>query len=197
MTPDEKFVQAAIRRIYGWMFFFAAAPTAVLLVWQGWWYAAGFAAGAVLSILNFHWLKAGIDAVMNATAQGEAVSGDAPAPIDETGEADALDVIAAPAADEEAEVVSRGAGGLARDDADGQGTRGPGDPRPGKRRKPSQKGVVVRYVLRYALIVAAGYVIFLSSVVSLTAFLGGLFVFVAGVLAEMVFELVTGTGTTN
>jgi hypothetical protein len=31
-------------------------------------------------------------------------------------------------------------------------------------------------------------------VVSLSAFLGGLLVFVAGVLAEMIYELATGTG---
>lgn len=57
------------------------------------------------------------------------------------------------------------------------------------------RGVVVaKFLLRYALIVAAGFVIFQSSALSLSAFLGGLFVFVAGVLAEMIYELAAGTG---
>ncbi len=54
--------------------------------------------------------------------------------------------------------------------------------------------IVAKFLLRYALIIAAGYVIFRSSVLSLSAFLAGLFVFVAGILVEMVYELATGTG---
>lgn len=114
----------------------AVAGTLAVLVWKGAWHAGGFAAGAALSILNFHWLKAGVDALA-AHFQG------------------------------------------------------PGEQ---QGRPPARAGLVARFLLRYALIIAAGYAIFRSSALSLPAFLGGLLVFVAGVLAEMVYELATGTG---
>lgn len=133
MTNDEQFVAAAIRRMYLWMAGFAVTAAIALLAWKGWWYAGGFAAGAALSILNFHWLKAAIDGFV-----GLAVA--APAP------------------------------------------------------RPDNSVLIVKWVLRYALIAAVGYVIFRSSAVSMIAFLGGLFIFVAGVLAEMIYELAAGTG---
>ena len=56
-----------------------------------------------------------------------------------------------------------------------------------------QGRLVAKFVLRYALIGVTAYVIFRTSVLSLPAFLGGLFVFAAGVLAEMVYQLFRGS----
>ncbi|MCX6617128.1 MAG: ATP synthase subunit I [Acidobacteria bacterium] len=131
MASDEQFVDRALRRMYGWMAACAVLVALVLLIWKGAWHAGGFAIGAALSILNFHWLKSAVD-------------------------------------------------GLAAHIG---------------RQKPVRAGrLVAKWLLRYALIVATGYAILKSSVVSLSAFLGGLLVFVAGVLAEMIYELATGTG---
>lgn len=131
LVSDEQFVDRALLRMYRWMAACAVLVALVLLIWKGAWHAGGFAVGAVLSILNFHWLKAAVDGLAGHVA----------------------------------------------------------------RRKPvGTRRLVAKWLLRYALIVAAGYVILKSSVVSLYAFLGGLFVFVAGVLAEMIYELATGTG---
>lgn len=131
MASDEQFVDRALRRMYGWMAACAVLVALVLLIWEGAWHAGGFAIGAALSILNFHWLKSAVD-------------------------------------------------GLAAH---------VGGQKPVRARR-----LVAKWLLRYALIVAAGYAILKSSVVSLSAFLGGLLVFVAGVLAEMIYELATGTG---
>lgn len=56
-------------------------------------------------------------------------------------------------------------------------------------RKPGSAGAVARFVLRYALIAVAGYVIFRSSFVSLTAFFAGLFVSIAAVLGEIGYQI--------
>ena len=137
--------------MYFWMAGFAVGVSAVLLLLLGPWHAGGFAAGAALSVLNFHWLKAAIDALA-AHFQ--------PAP-----------------------------GGLAGERAGTPPAGGPSGPPPGR-------GLLLaKFFLRYALIVLVGYGIFRSSLLSLSAFLGGLFVFVAGVLAEMIYELATGTGS--
>ena len=50
-------------------------------------------------------------------------------------------------------------------------------------------GAVARFVLRYALIAAAGYVIFRSSVISLVAFFAGLFVAIAATLMEVAYQV--------
>jgi hypothetical protein len=55
---------------------------------------------------------------------------------------------------------------------------------------PRPAGAVwVRFVLRYALIGLVGYAIFKSSFVSLGAFFLGLFLFIAAILAEIVYEI--------
>jgi hypothetical protein len=131
VASDEQFVDRALRRMYGWMAACAALVALALLIWKGAWHAGGFAVGAALSILNFHWLKSAVD-------------------------------------------------GLAAHI---------GGQKPVRARR-----LVAKWLLRYALIVATGYAILKSPVVSLSAFLGGLLVFVAGVLAEMIYELATGTG---
>jgi len=53
-------------------------------------------------------------------------------------------------------------------------------------------GVVARFVLRYALIGIAAYVIFRSSAVSLAAFFVGLFVAIAAILAEVACQIYLG-----
>jgi hypothetical protein len=45
-------------------------------------------------------------------------------------------------------------------------------------------------MLRYALLGLSGYVIFLSSLVSLGAFLAGLFVLVGGLMVEAGYEVI-------
>lgn len=56
-------------------------------------------------------------------------------------------------------------------------------------RQPETAPVVIRFVLRYALIGVAGYVIFKSSFISLEAFFAGLFLFLAAILAEVVYQV--------
>lgn len=144
MNAEEQFVAAALRRIYRWMGGCAVAGTLGVLVWKGPWYGGGFAVGAVLSILNFHWMKGAVDRLAAYFQPTAAL-------------ATAQPTVAA--------------------------------------RRPGRAAPAVKFMLRYALIVAVGYVIFRTSILSLTAFLAGLFVFVAGVLAEMIYELATGMGT--
>ncbi len=139
MYSEEQLVRAAVRRIYLWMGACALTLTFVLLLWKGPWYGGGFAAGAALSVLNFHWLNAAVEALASHFDQASAEAFQ------------------------------------------------------GVPRRPARAALVAKFVLRYALMIAVGYAIFRTSVLSLTAFLGGLFVFVAGVLAEMVYELATGT----
>ncbi|MBZ5568642.1 MAG: ATP synthase subunit I [Acidobacteriia bacterium] len=54
----------------------------------------------------------------------------------------------------------------------------------------SSSGVVARFLLRYALIALAGYAIFRVSRDSLYGLLGGLFLTVAAILCEAVYEVV-------
>jgi hypothetical protein len=56
-------------------------------------------------------------------------------------------------------------------------------------RKQSGSGVVARFLLRYALIALAGYAIFTVSRDSLYGLLGGLFLTVAAILCEAVYEV--------
>jgi hypothetical protein len=57
-------------------------------------------------------------------------------------------------------------------------------------RTQSSSGVVARFLLRYALIALAGYAIFRVSRDSLYGLLGGLFLTVAAILCEAVYEVV-------
>ena len=52
--------------------------------------------------------------------------------------------------------------------------------------------MVLRVMLRYALIGVIGYVIFKSSFVSLSAFFIGLFLFLGAILIEMAYEVYSG-----
>jgi len=123
-------VEAALRRIHLWIAWLGAAGTIALLVWKGWRESLGFAVGASVAGLNFHWIKGATDTLM-------------------------------------AKFTSQP------------------DPQPPKR-------VAAKFVLRYALIGIAGYVIFKYLRVSLTAFLGGLLVVAAAIMAEMIYELSHG-----
>jgi hypothetical protein len=112
--------------------------TVSFLLWQGAGWAAGFAIGAALSGLSFHWMKFAVKTLSESATAGAAGTGTP-----------------------EAARAARGT-----------------------------SGAVLRFVLRYALIGIAGYVIFRSSVLSLAAFFAGLFVAVAAVVAEIVYEIV-------
>jgi hypothetical protein len=57
-------------------------------------------------------------------------------------------------------------------------------------RRQSGSGVVARFLLRYALIALAAYGIFTVSRDSLYGLLGGLFLTVAAILCEAVYEVV-------
>jgi len=54
------------------------------------------------------------------------------------------------------------------------------------------RGVYVKFFARYALLLAVVYVILSRSVLPLISLIGGLFAAVAAVVAEVVWELVTG-----
>ena len=135
---EERFVAGALRRIYAGMIALGLAGTVGLLLWKGWWLGLGFAAGATLSYLNFHWLKEAVDVLAGYFTD--------PQPADA------------------------------------------GD----RRRAPKPWRMGARFVLRYGLIGVMGYAIFRISSASLIGFLAGLFVFVAAVLAEMIYELTLG-----
>jgi ATP synthase I chain len=60
---------------------------------------------------------------------------------------------------------------------------------PARGRKRGAGGAVARFMLRYALIGIAGYVIFRSSVVSLVAFFAGLFVTIVAALVEVGYQI--------
>jgi hypothetical protein len=70
MAGDEEFYRAAERRIE-WLIaaIGAAAPAATWYIWGGR-AAAGFAAGAILSWVNYRWMKQGVDTLARlSTAQ--------------------------------------------------------------------------------------------------------------------------------
>lgn len=126
------------RRIRRAMWWLSAVGIAAFWVWRGWSWAAGFAAGAILSGLNFHWIKSAVNVITDAvTSQARATAQE-------------------------------------------------GSPPP----KTSQGYAIARFIFRYALIGLVGYTIFLSSVVSLTAFLAGLFLAIAALMAEAAYQVI-------
>jgi ATP synthase I subunit len=60
----------------------------------------------------------------------------------------------------------------------------------GSGKRQSSTGVVLRFLLRYLLVAAAAYAIFRVSLTSLYGLLAGLFLPVAAILMEAVYELV-------
>jgi ATP synthase I subunit len=135
---DQDFLAGAGRRMYRGMWVLGVAGVTVCWLSEGWRWAAGFAIGAALSALNFHWLHTVVASLSELLS---AQRGEAPR-------------------------ARRGAPGAA--------------------------GSALRIVLRYALIAAAGYAIFVSSLVSLEAFFIGLFLFVGAVLVEAAYEIYCG-----
>lgn len=120
-TPDERFLDRAVERIWKVMWCVAGGGAIALLVWRGWTWSAGWLIGSAVSALNFRWLKQLTDAL-----GGEA----------------------------------------------------------GKPRKAVFLG------MRYLLLGGGAYVILKYSAISLPAALAGLFVSVAAVIVEILFELI-------
>ena len=65
-AEDESFLAGAGRRMYRGMWVLGAAGVVVCWLWHGWRWAGGFAAGAALSGLNFHWLHSAVRSVSEA-----------------------------------------------------------------------------------------------------------------------------------
>jgi len=57
MAPDETWFRRAVSRILKIMAALAVTGTLTAFLWRGWKWAAGFALGALISWLNFHWLQ--------------------------------------------------------------------------------------------------------------------------------------------
>ena len=117
---DERFLANAVERIRKAMWAVAVAGALAAFVWRGWTWAAGFVLGAIISALNFRWLKQMSMMLGSARAR------------------------------------PRAAVGLG---------------------------------LRYLLLAGIAYVILKYSAISLPATLSGLFVAVAAVIFEVLFEL--------
>jgi len=129
---ERRLLAGVERRIARAMLVLGVAGAAGFWLWRGGAWAAGFTAGAVLSAINFVWLKNAVNVLSNAVSPEQ---------------------------------------------------HGP---------KRGVSGTVARFVLRYALIGAAGYVIFGSSALSLEAFFAGLFVAIGAILAEAAYEIYRG-----
>ena len=125
-APDEDWFRQAAERMVRLMAFLAAAGTLSAFLFRGWAWAAGFAAGAAISWLNFSWLKRLTEAL-------------------------------------------GGAGG-----------------------KRLRRASAVFLGSRYLLLGGLAYVILRFSSISLPAVLTGLFVSVAAVIVEILFELTYG-----
>jgi TRAP-type C4-dicarboxylate transport system permease small subunit len=61
--PDHPSYPAAAARIFRTILTLAVFGSAVAFLWAGWQTAAGFALGAAISALNFHWLRQLVDAL--------------------------------------------------------------------------------------------------------------------------------------
>ena len=72
------------QRINKAMWVLGAAGTILCLLGGGWGWGAGFAAGAVLSALNFRWMKTGVQALADAASLSDASHTAEPAGLPET-----------------------------------------------------------------------------------------------------------------
>ncbi len=124
---SEAFYGGAYGRIVRVMVVLGVGLSVAALVRFGAAIAAGFAAGCAIGMLNFHWLKRVVSALVDRAA--------------------------------------------------------------GSGKKPGSAGVVLRFLLRYLLVAAAAYAIFRISVASLYGLLAGLFLPVAAIMIEAVYEV--------
>ncbi|MGH9783847.1 MAG: ATP synthase subunit I [Terriglobia bacterium] len=74
------------RRINRAMWALGAVGTLLCLLGGGWGWGAGFAIGAVLSALNFRWMKTGVQALADAAALSDASAAAEPARLPEKAE---------------------------------------------------------------------------------------------------------------
>ncbi|MBZ5719937.1 MAG: ATP synthase subunit I [Acidobacteriia bacterium] len=65
----ESFYSRALPRISRFMFAVSVIGSAAAWVVYGWRVAAGFACGAAIAYLNFHWLKRAVNALADAVTQ--------------------------------------------------------------------------------------------------------------------------------
>ena len=136
IAPTEReLLSGAERRLNLATWVLGIAGIAICWLWYGTRGAGGFAAGAILSAVNFRWLKGAANAV-----SALAVGGTESTPEQAAGH-------------------------------------------------PQPAGLVIRLLLRYALIGVAGYAIFKSSFFSLGAFFAGLFLFLGAILVEVAYEI--------
>ena len=133
---EQALLAGAEQRIARGIWVLGIVGIGVCWFWGGLRWSAGFTVGAVLSALNFHWMKGAVGTLAD---------------------------LASPQAVQEAA----------------------GEPP----RQPKTARVVARFVLRFALIGVAAYVIFESSFISLGAFFAGLFLFLAAILAEILYQV--------
>ena len=70
MDPEEHFFERALARISRSILVLSLAGAATLLVFGGWRWSVGFAAGATASWLNFRWLKQLVDALGGRRPRG-------------------------------------------------------------------------------------------------------------------------------
>jgi hypothetical protein len=65
-ASEAELLAGTEQRINRAMWALGAVGTVLCLVWRGWGWAAGFAIGALLSALNFRWMKSAAQAVADA-----------------------------------------------------------------------------------------------------------------------------------
>ena len=135
-AAEQALLAGAEQRIARGIWILGIAGIGVCWLWGGSRWGVGFTVGAVLSALNFHWMKGAVGTL--------------------------ADLASSQAVQEAA-----------------------GEPP----RQPKTARVVARFVLRFALIGVAAYVIFQSSFISLGAFFAGLFLFLAAILAEVLYQV--------
>lgn len=160
-APEAELLAGTERRINQAMWALGAAGTIVCFLGGGFGWAAGFAIGALLSALNFRWMKTAVHVLAEAASSQPSSSPASEAPVPGSG--------GAPAGESRKHPVP-----AALED-------------PPARR--SSGGVAIRFLFRYALIGLVGYAIFKSSLISLGAFFVGLFLFIAAILAEVAYQV--------
>ena len=127
LEEGERFFSGALDRIRRISVVLGIASSIAVWAMFGWQIGAAYSLGCVISYVNFHWLKRGVNALADR-------------------------------------VTNTGQAG-------------------------SSTGVVVRFMLRYGFIAIACYAILKSSKSSVFALLGGLFLTIAAMLCEAVYEV--------